>query len=423
MDYTGYMNEVAKRREPLVIRELFGLQHGAPKDVVFLTAGAPNPETFPIVSGSLKLRDGTTLELTPDKMVDCLQYGPTPGYPPLIEQLKTITETIHTPPRWKDREVLVTTGSQSGLLMALEMMLTPGQTVLVEQPCYTGVLSVVSPYNPKYLPVESDGEGLVPSSLRAALASCSPHNKPKFLYTVPTGSNPSGAVTSEDRRREVYQICRDNDLLILEDDPYFFLHYDGKTPPTSYLSLDEDGRVLRFDSVSKVVSAGLRVGWVTGPRQLVHKMNLHKGSSVISSASMSQVVVSELLRVWGLEGLARHTAQVRQFYQNKRDSMLQAADKYLTGVCEWTVPAGGMFLWLKVLGVRDTWDMVMRRGLEGKVMLVPGHAFMTDPIRPCPYLRASFSATSTPIMHQGMKNLAELIQREKELQRMKPQQG
>ncbi|XP_071553047.1 kynurenine/alpha-aminoadipate aminotransferase, mitochondrial-like [Panulirus ornatus] len=427
MDYSRFLNAVARKREPLLIRELFALQQKAPRDVVFLTTGVPNPDTFPIVSGSLQLRDGRTLTLDPGKMEQCLQYGPTPGYPPLLEQLRALTQKLHSPPGWGERELVVTTGSQSGLLMAMEMMLNPGDPVLVEQPCYTGALSIMSPHSPRFLPVEADEYGLRPDSLRAALSPWNPQDirqatqgVPKFLYTVPTGSNPTGVVATEERRREVYKIAQMYNLIILEDDPYYFLQYHGKSFAPSYLQLDADGRVLRFDSFSKVVAAGLRVGWVTGPKPLIRKLNLHKGAAVISTASMSQVIISELLALWGDEGLDQHTHYLRQYYVAQRDAMLQAANKYLTGVCEWSVPTGGMFLWLKVCGVRDTWTMLLERGLEKRVMLVPGQGFMVDSTKPCQYLRASFSSTTPEEMDKGLCNLAQLIKEETELQKSVP---
>ncbi|XP_042206409.1 kynurenine/alpha-aminoadipate aminotransferase, mitochondrial-like [Homarus americanus] len=234
MDYTKYMNAVAKNRQPMLIAEFFKLQQKAEEDVVFLATGSPSPDTFPILSGSLQMKDGRSIALTPEKMACCLQYGPTPGYPPLLQQLADLTQRHHSPPRWHDTDLLVTSGSQSGLLMTMEMMITAGDYVLVEEPCYTGALSILNPFCPRYLAVQCDQAGPLPESLRAALKPWAPDNQhnrcpdppPKFLYTVPTGSNPTGTVTTAKRRREIYNIAREYDILILEDDPYYFLQYD-----------------------------------------------------------------------------------------------------------------------------------------------------------------------------------------------------
>ncbi|XP_069988234.1 kynurenine/alpha-aminoadipate aminotransferase, mitochondrial-like [Penaeus vannamei] len=422
--YCRYMNEVARRREPSLLRELFSMQVEAPDDAVFLMAGMPSPDTFPLVEGSLTLRDGRTLTLSPKKMVDCLQYGPTPGYPPLLKQLKDLTKRLHGPPTWQDSEVVVTTGSQSGLLMAMEMMMSPNDYVIIEEPCYTGAISILAPYSPRYLPVKTDSEGMIPGSLEAALSRWRPQDAedahsdiPKFIYTIPTACNPTGAVTSEKRRREIYKIACEYNLLILEDDPYYFLQFmDEENFPPSYLKLDTEGRVLRFDSFSKIIAAGLRVGWVTGPQPLIRKISLHKGASVISSASMSQVVVSELLEMWGDEGLKNHVREVRLFYRSQRDAMLLAAERHLSGLCEWSAPAGGMFLWIKAGCISDTWSMVLERAMKKKVMVVPGHGFLTDSAKACQYLRLSFSANTPLNMEKGLCSLAQLIREEIELQ-------
>ncbi|XP_042858690.1 kynurenine/alpha-aminoadipate aminotransferase, mitochondrial-like [Penaeus japonicus] len=424
MKYDRFLNEISRRREPSLLRELFSLQVEAPEDAVFLMAGMPNPDTFPLVEGSLTLRDGRALTLSPKKMVDCLQYGPTPGYPPLLKQLKDLTQRLHEPPRWRDSDVVVTTGSQSGLFMAMEMMMSPNDYVLIEEPCYTGAISILAPYSPRYLPVNSDSEGMIPDSLKAALSRWRPKDAqdplsdiPKFIYTIPTACNPTGAVTSEERRREIYKTACEYNLLILEDDPYYFLQFmDEEKFPSSYLRLDTEGRVLRFDSFSKIIASGLRVGWVTGPQPLIRKINLHKGASVISSASMSQVVVNELLEMWGDEGLRKHVREVRRFYHTQRDAMLLAAEKHLSGLCEWSVPAGGMFLWIKVGRISDTWSMVLERAMKKKVMVVPGQGFMTDSSSLCQYLRLSFSANTPLNMEKGLCGLAQLIREEIELQ-------
>ncbi|MCL4131115.1 UNVERIFIED_CONTAM: hypothetical protein GTU68_015955, partial [Idotea baltica] len=201
-------------------------------------------------------------------------------------------------------------------------------------------------------------------------------------------------------------IAQEYDLVILEDDPYYFVQFDDrKNFAPSFLSLDVDGRVLRFDSFSKVLSSGIRLGFVTGPAPLIRAISLHMQASILHASSLSQVMVSELLREWTEEGFLDHTDRLQVFYRERRDCMLAAAEKHLTGLCEWSVPTGGMFLWMKVPGLEDTWDMVMQRGVKKNVILLPGKAFMTDPSKPSNYLRAAFSLATPEKMDLGMEIL------------------
>ena len=211
----------------------------------------------------------------------------------------------------------------------------------------------MNPYKPKYLVIASDQDGMRPDKLREVLADKWQPSEmevlgaPKIMYINPTGANPTGTVLTPERRKEIYQIACDYNILILEDDPYFYMQFgDCKVP--SLLSMDTEGRVLRFDSFSKILSSGIRLGFVTGPKPLVNQIMLHMQVSVINAASLSQVVTNELLKQWGDDGLSDHVAKVAQFYEDRRDAMLAAADKHLTGLCEWSIPKSGMFLWIKV---------------------------------------------------------------------------
>ncbi|XP_068230473.1 kynurenine/alpha-aminoadipate aminotransferase, mitochondrial-like [Palaemon carinicauda] len=420
MNYSRFLTRVSKNRQPSLIRELTNLLSDASPELVFMAGGLPNPQMFPFQAASVTLKDGRALTIHPDLMTDCLQYGPTLGYPPLLKQLKSLTEQLHAPPRWADTELIVTAGSQDGLCKAIEMMVNPGDYVVTQEPCYTGTLSILNPLKPQYLPVKCDHEGMNPSALREMLSGWNPeeirdaeNNVPKVLYINPNACNPTGVSVSEGRRREIYEIASDYNLIILEDDPYYFVQFEKLEDfPPSFLSMDTDGRVLRFDSFSKVLSSGIRIGFVTGPKPLVQRILLHKQVSILHASSLSQVLISELLRIWGTDGFFKHTQAVQEFYRKQRDNMMEAAETHLTGLCEWAVPTGGMFLWLKVPGVIDTWDMILERALKKDVILVPGKAFMCNPATPCQYMRAAFSVVTPEKMDKGLMNLAELIREE-----------
>ncbi|KAK2712124.1 hypothetical protein QYM36_010975 [Artemia franciscana] len=344
-------------------------------------------------------------------------------YPNLVKHLKELQKYLHEPPSTTDWEIVVTNGSQDGLCKAMEMLVDHGDYVLLEEPCYAGTLSILHPYKPKWLPLSGDKDGLIPSSLKQALDNYkgkdtgSPIEKgPKILYLNPNGANPTGTSISTPRRYEIYKLAQKYDLLILEDDPYYFLQFGEEKSP-SFLSLDTDGRVLRFDSFSKILSSGLRLGFVTGPKELVERINLHMQVSVLHASTLSQVLVSQLFDRWKIDGFLSHSSKVSTFYEKQRDHMAAAAEKHLKGLVEWHMPSGGMFLWMKCLHVEDTKAMIMERALPKDIILLPGQAFMTDPNKASPFMRAAFSLATPEKMDIGFAKLAELIREEIQLQR------
>jgi kynurenine/2-aminoadipate aminotransferase len=298
------------------------------------------------------------------------------------------------------------------------MLLEPGDSALVEEPAYSGTLTCIRPLGAKLLPVATDHHGMNPASLRSVLSKFPKHSHrpeksstPKFLYTVPNGCNPTGASMTLKRKKEVYQIAREYDILIVEDDPYFYLQYSKPRLP-SYLSMDTDGRVLRLDSFSKILSAGLRIGFVTGPQPLIERIVLHQMVSSNHPAVLAQIMVSELLGRWGIAGFERHANRLAQFYQKQKQYTAAACEKYLTGLAEWSEPAAGMFLWIKLLGVGDTKKLIEEKALDNNVSLIPGCAFMIDDKKPTPYVRASFSLAKPEQIDEGFRRLSELVKEE-----------
>ncbi|XP_045593666.2 kynurenine/alpha-aminoadipate aminotransferase, mitochondrial isoform X2 [Procambarus clarkii] len=420
MDYTRFLNPVARRYQGSLLRRMYKEE----RDAIYMSGGVPNPVAFPLQSASFNLIGGGSITLDPKLITDAQQYGHSNGYDPLVKQLKSLIHRIHSPPCWENTDLLVTPGGQNGLATFIEMMTCPGDYVIAQNPVYSGVISLFQPYLPKWLTVESDNDGMIPDSLRSALSRWKPedmyHNDdglPKLLYITPTGSNPTGTVVSETRRREIYAIACQYNLLILEDDPYYFLNFaDDQVAPPSYLSLDTEGRVVRFDSMSKILGPGYRVGYVTGPNFLVDKLLNHQQTSTFHASVLAQVVLSEVLRTWGEEGFLAHGQRTMKFYRAQRDVILKAVEKHLKDLCEWEVPKGGMFLWVKVKGVSDTTEMTLKRALARQVSVMPGSAFMADRTKPCPYIRISFSSATHQELEEGIRRLALVIRDELKLQ-------
>ncbi|KAJ8028785.1 Kynurenine/alpha-aminoadipate aminotransferase, mitochondrial [Holothuria leucospilota] len=423
MNYMRFINCLSQARKRSPIRLMTEILYKSPPTLISMASGMPNATQFPFQEATFKLTDGTSVDIASADMKKALQYNPTPGIAPLHSWLMELQQHLHNPPTFgmtegeQKMDLLVTTGSQHGLCMAFEMLLKQGDKVLVSSPIYSGTRSILEPYSTDYLIVESDENGMKPESLKSKLSRWSKDDIkdensdiPKILYTVPNGDNPSGVSLTAERREEIYKICQDYNLIIIEDDPYYFLQFNKPRFP-SFLSIDVDGRVLRFDSFSKVLSAGIRVGFVSGPRALIYRIQLHMEASVLHSSAVSQMIIFKLLEKWGLNGFISHTEKVAEFYLQRRDVMLKATEKWLTGLAEWNVPMGGMFLWIKLPGIKDTKDLIMRKALEKEVLFVPGDVFQLSE-GPSQYVRACFSMCTDEAMDEGMRRLASLIKDE-----------
>lgn len=371
-------------------------------------------DLFVFEEAKFGLRDGSTLHINKDVFQAGLKYTSSAGNEGLINWLKDFQLAIHNPPIFNKAPsgIALTSGSMEALSKTFEMLVDPKDHVLLEMPTYSGVLSSLLPLGCNIHPIETDHQGIVPHILKNTLHGLKSKGlSPKFLYTIPNGTNPTGASTSIERKKEIYEMARESDLLILEDDPYFFLQF-CMPRVDSYLSMDTDGRVLRFDSFSKIISSGLRLGFVTGPQPLVDKIVMHLEVSSVHASHISQVVAYELLKKWGMEGFEAHMSKVVEFYASQKDLMIKCAEKWLKGLAEWNEPSAGMFLWIKLNTISNTKKIIEEKAKEKNVLLVPGCAFYHDDTQPTPYVRASYSLCSEEEMDKGFERLNALITEE-----------
>jgi len=283
------------------------------------------------------------------------------------------------------------------------------------------VLAALSAYQPRLLPMAEDEHGINPQAVREVLSRWKPEEcrnaetgVPKVMYLVPNSSNPSGAMLSLERRKELYQIAREYNMIILEDDAYYFLQFEGEYIP-SFLSLDEDGRVIRFDTFSKTLSAGMRVGIITTSREIVRKLEIITLSFSLPSV-WSMVVISELFRKWGFEGFMKHVEGARALYKGQCELVTAAAEKWLTGLAEWNKPKGGMFLWVKVLGVKDSTKLAVEKCRKKGVSVISGTGFMIG-AKDSPYVRIAYSTPTADKIDTAFRLFAEAIKEELEDQK------
>ncbi|XP_066974454.1 kynurenine/alpha-aminoadipate aminotransferase, mitochondrial-like isoform X2 [Macrobrachium rosenbergii] len=357
--YTRFLNDIASERKESLLRLTFNEQSES-ADMIKMGGGMPNPKLFPIREGSLTLADGRKITLNETLMEEALQYGSSNGYGPLMKQIESLTQRFHAPPCWPNTMMFVTAGSQSGLSLAIEAMISKGDYIIIDSPCYSGILAITDPYKPRYLGVEADAGGMKPESLRSVLSPWNPqkareatHGVPRFLYTNPNGCNPTGGITTTERRKEIYKIASEYNIIILEDDPYYFIQFRDQ-----------------------------------------------------------KVIISEILKLMGEDGFLEHVKKVQEFYRNQRDKMLDAATKHLSGLCQWDVPAGGMFFWMKVVGVTDTLKLTKKLSKTKQVIVIPGTGFLPHDNQPSPYIRISFSMTTQQEMDEGCRRIAELLKEE-----------
>lgn len=302
------------------------------------------------------------------------------------------------------------------------MAISEGDTVLVEDPTYTGILSFLETQECDLATVKTDALGAIPDSLESVLSNWpteegSPR-RPHCFYTVPSGGNPTGVSCSLERKKAIYAICSKYDILIIEDDPYYYLQFGEKRIP-SYLSIDAEARVLRCDSMSKILSAGIRIGWASGPPALIDRINMHTMVTNLQPSGMPQLVTYSLLMKWGHKGFLEHAGRVADFYREKRDEFVECLDRRMKGRAEWSVPDSGMFVWLRLLGgINDSYDLIMTKAIKKKVLAIPGVAFMPHRDKN-PYVRVSFSNITKQNMDEALRRLAEVVDDEAAINNIK----
>jgi len=379
----------------------------------------PNPAKFPIDGLSIGV-SGESRSIPAAMVAQGLQYAPSKGLPTFVQQLNHIRQTYHgVSPHEDDIDCCVTVGSQNGLEMLLGSIISNGDGILVDDPIYPGTKAILRPLGAEMIAVETDENGMDMDSLVQRIEQYQGKVPLKAIITVANGGNPTGSTLSLDRRHRLLAIAEEFDLLIIEDDPYYFLQFEGDKVP-SLFEIDWNSempkkRVIRSDSFSKVISAGIRMGWITGPKEIIAKVELAAQSSTMHAPALIQVICSQLLSEWGDQGFQDHILDVRQFYKSQRDKMVSAAEVHLTGLAEWHSPKAGLFLWMKLNGIKDTSALIEQKARAANVLLCPGNYFAVNDGLPNPYCRAAFSLATEQKMDAAFSRLAQLIRDNQEI--------
>ena len=381
------------------VRALFAV--ASRPEVVSLAGGMPYVRALPeeLVRSALE-------SVMANEGATALQYGSGQGVPRLREQILEVMALEGISASMDN--VVVTTGSQQALDLVTKLFIDPGDVILAEAPSYVGAIGVFRSYEAHVVHVHTDHDGLVPDALREAIAQLRREKKRiKFLYTIPNFHNPAGVTLSAERRPEILAICQENDILILEDNPYGLLSFDQPVPP-ALRSLDEDG-VIYLGSFSKTLAPGFRVGWALAPHAIREKLVLAAEAAILCPSSFSQMVISEYLTQADWRG---QIDEFRGVYRERRDAMLGALDEHLPDLA-WNIPQGGFYIWVDLPEQLDSKAMLPRAVTE-LVAYTPGTAFFADG-GGRHNLRLSFSYPTPENIRVGIRRLASVIKGEQDL--------
>lgn len=375
------------------IREIFKAL--ADPEVISLAGGNPAPELFPNKEMA-KIAEN----ILTNNPVTALQYGITEGYTPLRELVSDmLSERENISHEFND--TIIVSGGQQGIEYAAKCLVNEGDTVIVEEPSFIGALNSFRSFGANLVGVPMDNDGMNIDMLKKAISE---NKNVKIIYTIPTFQNPSGITMSYEKRRELYRIASENGIVIIEDNPYGELIFDGEKVPT-IKSIDENGIVIYCGSFSKILAPGMRVGYVCAHKDIISKMVIAKQVSDVHTPVLTQMIAYEYISEFGLD---KHISDIRKLYRHKCRTMLDAIDKYFPKQVTHTVPNGGLFIWCDLNGDYDM-NKIAKICTERKVACVPGSTFMTDLDKPCSAFRLNYSTVSDEKIEQGIRILGEVF--------------
>jgi 2-aminoadipate transaminase len=392
--YAGLFAERTKVMKSSAMRDLMALTEQP--NVISLAGGLPDTSTFPPDSYASLMET-----VAAESCSRALQYGPTEGLALVKGCISDVMreESMEVDPD----EVLVTTGGQQVIDLVCKTLLDPGDVVVCEAPTYPGAVPTFCAYEADVVQVTMDRDGMRIDELSETLERLEREGRrPKFIYTVPNFQNPAGVTLSLERRLELVRIASERELLVLEDNPYGMLRYEGTFLPT-LRSLDQEF-VIYASTFSKILSPGVRLGWTVAPLPVLAKMNIGKQASDLCSSSISQYFVSAYFESGPWQKYVRSLIEI---YRRRRDVMLDSLAEHFPREAEWTHPQGGLFIWASLPDYIDTTDL-LARALEERVAFVPGRAAYVDG-RGGSSMRLNFSGVSEEDIHEGIRRIGEVV--------------
>ena len=367
------------------------------KKIIGLTGGMYDVDSFPWKEVRSTLMDATEADW---KVM--LQYGSTTGMQPLREEIAKWMKGhgIDADPY---KEIMVTTGSQEALDLVARIFMDQGDVVIVGAPTYLSALTAFAPCKPDIREAKLDKDGMDPEALEETIKAVIAEGKEvKLLYIIPTFQNPMSSMLTVERREKILGLAKKYDFLILEDNPYGYITFEDEMP-LPIKALDTEGRVMYTSTFSKIVSPGMRIGWLVAPHPFIAKMMEAKGSTIISNDLISQHAAAKLFERGDVD---RQIEKMKKVYRKKRDVMLETMDTYFPKEAKWSVPKGGLFLWVEMPKSVNTTELLMK-AVERGVAYLPGSSFYTTEVHNC--IRLNYSHPSIDDIVEGIKILGTLL--------------
>lgn len=382
-----------KNLKSSAIREI--LKYANDPNIISFSAGSPSPDTFPVEKIS-----NIVNEIFKEEPTCALQYNITEGYIPLRNTLKKYLEDKYPITKEYD-ELIITSGAQQVIDISSKILCNEGDTIICESPSFIGALNTFRSYNVNIcgIPMQSDGIDL--EKLEKALKT---HINVKFIYTIPNFQNPSGITMSYSKRKILYELAKEHNVLILEDNPYGDLRYAGKDIP-SIKSLDKDGIVIYAGTFSKILSPGLRVGYAIAPKKLIQKIVVCKQVQDVHSNILAQMIVYRFIKKYNLDN---HIKEINNLYKKKLKLTINLLDKYTKGHIKYNKPHGGLFIWCTLPESIDMIEYCKQAALK-KVCIVPGNIFLTNEREISHSFRMNFSTSTDKDISTGIQILSSLI--------------
>ncbi len=387
LKYANRMNYV-KASE---IRELLKLTEQP--GIISFGGGFPAPELFPVnemieISKKVMEKNGA----------QALQYGPTEGYRPLREAIAKRMKKVQVDAVVED--ILVTSGSQQGLDFAAKVFINPGDYIIIEKPSYLGAINAFRAYEPNFIDIELEDDGMNMEQLEKALKE---NEKVKFIYVIPDFQNPSGKTWSIEKRKKLVELANKYDIAVVEDNPYGELRYEGELFP-AIKHFDTEGRVIFLGTFSKIFCPGLRLGWIDAHPDVLRKFVLLKQGADLQSSTISQIEVATFLKEYDIDA---HIEKIKVVYKRRRDLMVGVMKEKFPKEVKYTIPEGGLFTWVTLPEHINTRDLAVK-ALEKQVAFVPGGSFYAYPGHEND-MRLNYSAMPDDLIIEGMNRLADVI--------------
>ena len=393
VNYEKYYSDTARNMEASEIREILSVVKSG--DIISMAGGMPNPDSFPV-----EMIDDLTSKALNEKGPEMLQYGTTMGYEGLREQISKRMKNKYGADIGTN-QIMITAGSQQGLFLLARAFVDEGDDVVVGAPTYLAALTAFKNFNPNYVDIPLDSNGMDIDVLEEKLEN---GLNPKYLYTIPTFQNPTGVTMNKERRKKLLDLSKEHDFLIMEDGPYNELRYEGEDVDP-IISMDDSGRTIFLGTFSKVFAPGFRIGWIAGDEDFIRKMEIIKQSLDLCTNVVSQHIAYEYMKTGKID---QQIEKIKELYKPKQKVLIDSLEEYMPGGVEWTIPKGGMFSWVTLPEGLDT-EAMFDEAIDNNVAYVPGHAFYANNPKKNT-MRLNYTYVEDKKIEEGVKRLAETIE-------------